>query len=95
MASLKRIEELRIHLETENLTTDPQWILGMQTDPPSEVGHISGQLRETSDAIWDNDGLTVDELNSISVLLSEAAERLDDAHQEWMEAKYENLLDVM
>lgn len=81
MASLKKIEELTEWLEKWNWNPNPEWIKGTE-----ETGttHISGQLREKSDELWATDQDT-------SILLGEAAEKLDDAHEEWLENQNEIL----
>lgn len=65
---------MRIRLESMGIAPDPSWILA--TDGP---GHISGEMREKSDDMW-----RFDHENSAAILLGEAAERLDEAHEEWM-----------
>jgi len=75
-ASLERIEELS-HLGT------PDWV------PYEQDGqHFSGLLRQCSrsnfaalHSIPDEDG----NMHDLAELLDEAAERLDQAHQEWLE----------
>jgi hypothetical protein len=84
MASLKNIEILTQELQKHDIPTEPPWILAIDS-AVSDAGHISGQLREASDIVWDNDRLTAEELNhQLSILLGEAAEQLDDAHEEWL-----------
>jgi hypothetical protein len=65
-----------------HLNPEPQWILGIPTgeQSTSEPAHISGQLREIADIMWE-----FEEMQGICILIEEAAEKLDDAHQEWME----------
>lgn len=79
MASLKRMEKMRQILEQWGMETEPKWIL--RTD--GEPGHISGQLRELSDEIWDSSH----DDQMASILISEAAEQIDDAHEDWLEAQ--------
>ena len=90
MASLKRIEELVNLLESKGFEADPDWIKGVKlNDIPGaerqtiELGidhgmHISGQLRELSDSFFNSNRF-------LSVLLAEAAEQFDDAHEAWLE----------
>ena len=54
---------------------EPSWVKGYENgyDGP----HISGQMRELSDELWGNN-------QEASIMLAEAAERIDDAHEEWM-----------
>jgi len=81
MASLKRIEALASRLNYK----EPAWIRGYE----KRDNHLSGALREAQAIIWgDRTGvahevLTADEL-TITGLLEEAAETLDDAHEEWL-----------
>lgn len=77
MASLKRIESMTNYLTYRGLVSAPPWILGVL----NEEMHISGELRKLSDALWARN----DELTEVSILLTEAAEKLDDAHEEWLE----------
>ncbi len=83
MASLKRIEALASRLNYK----EPAWIRGYPDE--KRDNHLSGALREASDAVWGDrtgvakDVLTAEELTLMG-LLSEAAEILDDAHEEWL-----------
>jgi hypothetical protein len=77
------MEKLRLELEKLGLNPEPKWILGIDT---SWHTHISGQMRESSDDIWDIETWgAVASPRDIAILLGEAAEQIDDAHQEWME----------
>ena len=81
MARLKTIEELQDRLGYEH---EPNWIRGYT----EREQHLSGALREAIDTlIWKNrsaqEGLTKDE-QALTDLFEEAAETLDDAHQEWL-----------
>lgn len=68
---------MRVLLKEHGLNTEPEWIEGIKE------GHISGELRERAfSLIPQNSDNTIIELAD---LLIEAAERLDDAHEEWME----------
>jgi hypothetical protein len=77
-ASLSRIEELD-HLGT------PDWV------PFEKDGlHFSGLLRSCSRFEYIDSGRVQDEdgnMHDLAELLDEAAERLDQAHQEWLEAR--------
>ncbi len=81
MASMKRIEALATRLNHK----EPAWIRGYE----KRDNHLSGALREAEALLWgDRTGvahevLTEDEL-TLSGLLEEAAESLDDAHEEWL-----------
>jgi hypothetical protein len=83
MASLKRIEALASRLNY----AEPKWVRGYPDE--KRDNHLSGALREASDNVWgDKTGvasevLTPEEL-ALMGLLSEAAETLDDAHEEWL-----------
>ena len=69
---------MRVEMLTLALNPNPPWILGID----EEAGqHISGELREASDQLFNTPG----GLGYFSELLGEAAEKLDDAHEEWME----------
>ena len=84
MASLKNIENMISELTLHRIQTTPKWIKRVDSTV-SSAGHVSGQLREAGDLLWDNDGLSVHELNDLSALLGDAAEQFDDAHEEWLE----------
>lgn len=77
MASLKKIEQLAQNLLAQGIDPNPDWIKGLEPNPHDM--HISGQMREMSDHI-----LQFAYCKPYSILLGEAAERLDDAHEEWM-----------
>ena len=91
-ASLQRIEELH-HLGT------PDWVpatraVGQMTaveEAMAETMHFSGLLRGCSRSDFVEDGINlVDEdgsLHDLGELLDDAAERLDQAHEEWLEAQ--------
>jgi hypothetical protein len=73
-------------MENRGLKTAPKWVWGeTQRDC-----HLSGELREASGEVWGGkvgvafEVLTEKELKLVC-LLEEAAEALDDAHEEWME----------
>lgn len=70
---------MRVQMEDLELNPDPSWIL--RTD--GEEGHISGQLRESSDLLWNRGEWG----RSVAILLGATADRLDDAHEEWMKAQ--------
>lgn len=78
MASLRRIEEMRAELENHDIPTEPSWIRGYATS--QHKMHLSGILRE-AEMEWSH--LPPE----IRHLLDEAAETLDDAHEEWLENK--------
>ena len=78
MASLMAMEWLRQSLRDKGLETEPDWIKGYET----RTMHLSGELREAA-MNWSN--LPPE----IEALLDEAAECLDDAHTEWMQAQLE------
>lgn len=68
-------------MEHLGLDPEPAWIKGIDTGVAGQEDmHISGQMRELSDDIYRHD-----QDNSASILLGEAADRLDDAHEQWME----------
>ena len=73
MASLLNIEQMRVELENNDLPSEPKWIRGLQ---PRSM-HLSGELREAA-MNWSNLPPEIEEL------LDEAAETLDDAHEEWL-----------
>lgn len=77
MASLKRIEEMRAELENHQIPTEPSWIRGYASSETKM--HLSGILREAA--------MNYNVLPEIEHLLDEAAETLDDAHEEWLENK--------
>lgn len=77
-------------------STVPEWISGRKlyeiSGPDnSALGcHFSGFLRSLWYALDDNDIEVLDEYGnkwSLSTVLYEAAERLDDAHEEWLEER--------
>lgn len=78
MASLRRIEELMAELQKYHIPTEPSWIRGYMKSSISKK-HLSGRLREASE----DKNLPME----IECLLDEAAETLDDAHEEWLENK--------
>lgn len=95
-ASLSRIEELA----SEVSYRVPDWVpytvavAGTETSALDEAmvqtSHFSGLLRQCSNFEHVDSGRIEDEdgkLHEISELLDEAAERLDQAHQEWLEAQ--------
>lgn len=83
MASLKRIEALATRLNHE----EPKWIRGYSDE--HRISHLSGALREASLDVWGHrtgvahEVLTPEEL-ALTSLLDDAAEALDDAHEEWL-----------
>ena len=82
MAELKKIEEMAHAIDYR----EPAWIRGYE----KRENHLSGALREAIGDVWGDrtgkasDVLTPAEL-TLTSLLEEAAETLDDAHQEWLE----------
>ena len=79
MASLQRIEELDSRLNGK----EPAWIRGYPDKKREQ--HLSGALREMADEVMSNPDLSLDDIEmDIRYLLSEAAETLDDAHEEWL-----------
>jgi hypothetical protein len=78
VASLQRIQEITDHLMIDCRKTYeetlPKWIRGY--DNQREM-HLSGELREAT--------FREDVPDDILALLDEAAETLDDAHEEWLE----------
>jgi hypothetical protein len=96
-ASLERIEELASSIDYRT----PDWvpytvaIEGTATSALDEVmvqtQHFSGLLRECSRSEFVEDGVRLcDEsggLHNLGDLLDDAAERLDQAHQEWLEVE--------
>jgi len=80
------MEKMRQRLERLDLPSEPAWVYGTT----KRDNHLSGALRDAADAVWGpRTGiahlvLTDEELKLVE-LLSEAAETLDDAHEEWME----------
>lgn len=92
-ASLKRIEELD-HLGTPDWVPYTVAIEGTETsaldEAMVETQHFSGLLRSCSRFEYIMDGQIEDEngqMHDLEELLDNAAERLDQAHQEWLEAK--------
>ena len=88
MAELRKIEDMSYKLDY----AEPAWIRGYAE--PERENHLSGALREAIDElIWKNrsaqEGLNKDEA-ALAELLEEAAETLDDAHQEWLERELLN-----
>ena len=76
MASLKRIEELDERLDGK----EPAWIRGYT----KRDNHLSGALREMQERMQDPD-ISLDDIEcDIQSLLEEAAETLDDAHENWL-----------
>lgn len=104
-ASLQRIEELS-HLGTPDWVPHTVAIAGTETsaldEAMVETQHYSGLLRGCSRCDFVSDGVNlVDEdgkLYDLFELLDGAAERLDQAHQEWLEAEEvkqpRNVLDI-
>jgi len=93
-ASLKRIEELASSIDYRV----PDWVpftvpvAGTETsaldEAMVETQHFSGHLRECSRFEYVMDGQIEDEngkMHNLEDLLDDAAERLDQAHQEWLE----------
>jgi len=98
-ASLERIEELASSIDYRV----PDWvpytvaIAGTETSALDEAmvqtQHFSGHLRECSRFEYIMDGQVEDEngkMHDIEELLDDAAERLDAAHQEWLEVETGN-----
>ncbi len=87
MADFERIEELCEELGY----AAPDWVFPNYKQT-QEGGHLSGQLREAAIDVWGHrtgvasEVLTKDEIRLVG-LLDDAAEHLDDAHQEWLERK--------
>lgn len=93
-ASLSRIEELGSSLDYPV----PNWVPYTVAIPGTETStldramvetqHYSGLLRECSNSDYTLDGQVEDEsgnMHDIAELFDNAAERLDQAHQEWLE----------
>jgi len=81
MASINQIERLSIRLGVREHNTDASWVKGYQ----KRDCHLSGSLREMADEIMSNPDISLDDIEmNIRELLTEAAECLDDAHQEWL-----------
>lgn len=81
MASMKRIEALASRLNY----AEPKWIRGYE----ERDNHLSGALREAESLVWgDRTGVAREVLSKTEVqllgILEEAAETLDDAHEEWL-----------
>ena len=99
-ASLKRIEELASSIDYRT----PDWVPYTVAIPGTETNaldeamvntlHFSGLLRECTRSDFVCDGINiVDEdgtLHDLGELLDNAAERLDQAHQEWLEVETGN-----
>lgn len=83
VAELRRIEEMYDKLKSLTLPTAPEWIQGYT----KRDGHLSGALREAEERFF---GTTDESVKELLSLLEEAAETLDDAHQEWMETQIKN-----
>jgi hypothetical protein len=73
MASLENIENLVTELERRGISTDPHWVQGYE----KRDNHLSGALREAA-MNWS------DLPAEVEMLLDEAAEVLDDAHEDWL-----------
>lgn len=86
MTQLQNIEEKTQTLIKWNQTSEPDWIKGVPIDgiPDDEIGHISGQLRELSDELWDIN-------RQLAITLGEAADKFDDAHEYWLDNECEIL----
>jgi len=95
-ASLERIEQLASSIDYRV----PDWVPYTVAIPGTETSaldeamvntiHFSGKLRECSRFEYIMDGQVEDEdgkMHDIEELLDEAAERLDAAHQEWLEVE--------
>lgn len=83
MASMKRIEALASRLNY----AEPAWIRGYPDE--KRDNHLSGALREAEALVWgDRTGVAHEVLTKTEVqllgILEEAAETLDDAHEEWL-----------
>lgn len=101
MASLKNIENMRTELAVENYPTTPRWVSGRKLYEISGPDNSalgcdwSGLLRQIGNML-DLEGpvyVKDENLNSydLSILLHETAERMDDAHEEWLSDKVEAL----
>lgn len=97
MANLRRIEEMRHRLASWGWATTPVWLMPMQKKEwPEQTMHFSGQLREADRFLWKgrtgvaHEVLDSDEL-AVAEFLNEAAERLDDAHEAWLEEQIQKL----
>ena len=94
-ASLRKIEELD-HLGTPDWVPFTVAIPGTETSALDEVmvetQHFSGVLRGCSRCDFVDDGINLPDedgtLHDLGELLDNAAERLDQAHQEWLEARH-------
>lgn len=100
MASLSRIERMKTELEKNEIPAIPNWISGRKlyeiSGPDnSALGcHFSGLLRQVGNMLDDTPIEVIDENQNkydLSILLHEAAERMDDAHEDWLETKMMNL----
>lgn len=79
MASLKNIEHMIARLnEMGDYTTTPDWMQGLPITGVADM-HFSGQLRDLASELWDNP-----EMQRVADMMFEAAERLDDAHEDWL-----------
>lgn len=78
MAELQRIEELDARLNGK----EPAWIRGYS----KRENHLSGELREMADSMMGYDPAQMPGSNELKLreLLTEAAETLDDAHENWL-----------
>lgn len=97
MASLRRIEIMSQWLEKCSVDPTPPWISGRKlyeiSGPDnSALGcHFSGKLREVANMLdiqYPDRLMVIDESGNeydLAILIDEAAERLDDAHEEWLE----------
>ena len=90
MAELKKIETMIDQLATYvcMARTEPDWIRGYE----KRDNHLSGALRSLGNMIDDKLMFTDEDGNdtNLSAILEEAAETLDDAHQEWLEQQLAN-----
>lgn len=106
-ASLERIEELASSIDYRV----PDWVPYTVTIPGTETSaideattytqHFSGLLRELTRSEYIMDGKMHDEAgvdHDVCEVLDDAAERLDQAHQEWLEVETKksrvNVLDI-
>ena len=77
MASLERIERLTERLDDR----EPSWVRGYR----KRDNHLSGALRDIEERMSDPD-ISLDDIElEIRQLLEEAAETLDDAHENWLD----------
>jgi hypothetical protein len=79
MGLIERIDALQDRLNGK----EPEWVRGFKSS--KRDNHLSGALREMADEVMSNPDISLDDIEmNIRELLEEAAETLDEAHEEWL-----------